>query len=75
MKKTKLEWIISYIRELKEEAPTNSSGTGGFSSSSNPKGPVAGYDPVIDKKMEKRKRPRYIWTKGIRKRWKQNGES
>jgi len=74
MKKTKLEWIISYIRELKEEAPTNSSGTGGFSSSSNPKGPVAGYDPVINKKMEKRKRYVYL-GKGSRRQWMKKGES
>ena len=32
---------------MNEEAPTMSAGTGGFSSSANAKGPVAGFDPVI----------------------------
>ena len=49
-------------------------GKPGFSNKANAKGPTAGFDPVIGK-VEKRKKPRYIWTKGIRKRWKDSGKS
>ena len=49
-------------------------GKPGFSNKSNAKGPTAGFDPVIGK-VEKRKKPRYIWTKGIRKNWKPKSES
>ena len=49
-------------------------GKAGFSNKSNAKGPTAGFDPVIGK-VEKRKKPRYIWTKGIRKNWKPKSES
>ncbi len=74
MKKTILERIISLVRE--EMMTTHSTaGKPGFSSEAPAKGPTAGFDPVIDKKIEKRKRPRYIWTKGIRKRWKDSGKS
>ena len=45
-----------------------------FSNKANAKGPTAGFDPVIGK-VEKRKKPRYIWTKGIRKNWKPKSES
>ena len=74
MKKTKLDRILNFIRE--EMMTTGSTaGKPGFSSKADAEGPTAGFDPVIDKKIEKRKRPRYIWTKGIRKRWKQKSES
>ena len=74
MKKTKLDRIINFIRE--EMMTTGSTaGKPGFSSKADAEGPTAGFDPVIDKKIEKRKRPRYIWTKGIRKRWMKKGES
>jgi len=33
-------------------------GSGGFSGSANPKGPVAGFDPVMGMPIEKRKKPR-----------------
>ena len=49
-------------------------GKPGFSNKSNPKGPTAGFDPVIGN-VEKRKKPRYIWTRGIRKNWKPKSES
>jgi len=32
-------------------------GSGGFSGSANPRGPVAGYDPVMKMPIEKRKKP------------------
>ena len=73
MKKTKLDRIINFIRE--EMMTTGSTaGKPGFSSKADADGPTAGFDPVIGK-VEKRKKPRYIWTKAIRKRWKQNSES
>ena len=74
MEKKKLDRIINFIRE---EMMTTGSTAGKpvFSSKADAEGPTAGFDPVIDKKIEKRKRPRYIWTKGIRKRWMKKGES
>ena len=46
----------------------NAAGSGGgFSSSADPKGPVAGFDPKLKK--------RYIWTRGIRKNWKPKDET
>ena len=35
------------FQSLTEASPTNSAGTGGFSGSSTPAGPVAGFDPVL----------------------------
>ena len=57
MKRKVLEKVINLIREEMMAA-----GTGGFSGSADPKGPVAGFDPKLKK--------RYIWTRGIRKNWK-----
>ena len=61
---------------IREQMMTTGSvpGKPGFSNKANAKGPTAGFDPVIGK-VEKRKRPRYIWTKGIRKNWKTRSES
>ena len=73
MKKTILDRVIQYIRE-ESGMMTSGSNPQGFSNAADSKGPVAGYDPVMGK-MEKRKRPRYIWLKGVRKNWKDNGES
>jgi hypothetical protein len=41
--------------------PTNSAGTGGFTGSADSKGPVAGYDPLMDgrSKMMRRLPPLY----------------
>ena len=57
----KLDRIIQMIREqMVANAP---GGSGGFSGSADPKGPVAGYDPIM-------KRRKYA-TGGVgsRKRW------
>ena len=63
MKKKKLDWII---RMLREEMVANAPGeSGGFSSSANPKGPVAGRDGVMGKVA---RRKRYIYQKGLRKK-------
>ena len=71
MKKTILEQIIEKIRNLKEEAPTmntgSTAGKPGFSSSADAKGPVAGYDKPLKNKK------RYIYQRGLRKNWTQNG--
>ena len=66
-----LDRIIAIVREemMTANAP---GGQGGFSSSADAKGPVAGYDkPMTNKPLRKR----YIWTKGIRKNWKKKDES
>lgn len=41
----KIDKIIQIIRDLKEEGMVV--GSGGFTGSADPKGPVAGYDPVM----------------------------
>ncbi len=56
----KLDKIISIIREqMVANAP---GGSGGFSGSADPKGPAAGFDPVMGK-IKKR------YMKGKRKPW------
>jgi len=73
MEKKKLERIINFIRE--EMMTTGSTaGKPGFSSKADAEGPTAGFDPVMGK-VERRKKPRYIWTKGIRKNWKPKDET
>jgi hypothetical protein len=69
MDNRKLDRIIQIIREnmMVANAPGKS---GGFSSSANPKGPVAGFDPVIKGKVQKR----YIYQKGLRKNWKKKDD-
>lgn len=42
-------------------------GSGGFTGASNPKGPTAGFDPVMS--LSKRKKYLSLGT-GSRKRWK-----
>ena len=50
MKEHRLEKICEMVRSLKEEGgPTMSVGAGGYTGSADPKGPVAGYDPVLGK--------------------------
>ena len=73
MERKKLNRIINFIRE--EMMTTGSSaGKPGFSSKADAEGPTAGFDPVMGK-VERRKKPRYIWTKGIRKNWKKKDET
>ena len=73
MERKKLERIINFIRE--EMMTTGSTaGKPGFSSKADAEGPTAGFDPVMGK-VERRKKPRYIWTKGIRKNWKKKDET
>ena len=49
MNDDRLERICKMVRTLKEEGPTMSVGAGGYTSAADPKGPVAGYDPVLGK--------------------------
>lgn len=49
----KIDKVINYFRNLREEGPTMSSGNGGFTGSSRPEGPTAGFDPILG--MRKRK--------------------
>ena len=61
----KLDRIISIIREqMVANAP---GGSGGFSGSADPKGPVAGFDPVMG--TARRKGPQIKLPPGSRKRW------
>ena len=59
MKEHRLEKICEMVRSLKEEGgPTMSVGAGGYTSAADPKGPVAGYDPVlakVDRRNKKQK--------------------
>jgi hypothetical protein len=64
MEKRKIDWIISIIRE--QMVTTSSSGSPGFSGSSDPKGPTAGFDPVMG--MARRKKYASLGV-GSRKRW------
>ena len=64
MDRKKLDWIISIIKEqMVANAPGGSSG---FSGSADPKGPTAGFDPVMG--LTKRKKYASLGV-GSRKRW------
>ena len=59
MKEDRLERICEMVRSLKEEGgPTMSGGAGGYTGSADPKGPVAGYDPVLGKIDRRNKKQR-----------------
>ena len=49
MKDNRLDRICQMVRTLKEEGPTMSVGAGGYTGAADPKGPVAGDDPVLGK--------------------------
>ena len=72
MKKTKLDRLISLIRE--EMMTTGSTaGKPGFSSKADAEGPTAGFDPLLGKK--KKRRPTPVGRYGTRRTWMQKGES
>ena len=54
MKDDRLDKICQMVRTLKE-SPTMSVGAGGYTGAADPKGPVAGYDPVLGK-VDRRKK-------------------
>ena len=59
MKEDRLDRICQMVRSLKEEAgPTMSVGAGGYTGSADPKGPVAGYDPVLSRVDRRNKKQR-----------------
>ena len=66
MKKDKYQRLLESIRrKISEEGMVANppGGSGGFSGSSDPKGPTAGHDPLMKAKPEKRKKDylnRYI---------------
>jgi len=62
MEKKKLDWIITLVKEQMVV------GSGGFTGSSDPKGPTAGFDPVMGK-VKKRYASLGV---GSRKRWMKN---
>ena len=64
MDQNRLDKIINLIRE------NMTVGAAGFTGAADPKGPTAGFDPVIDKKPRKR----YIYGgRGSRKNWMTDG--
>ena len=70
MEKKKLDWIIEIIRE--QMATGSSAGSPGFSASAYPKGPTAGFDPVMG--LTRRKKYASLGV-GSRKRWMKNKPS
>ena len=73
MERKTLDKIINFLREQAVGgSPTMSVGNVGYTSKGGQT--RAGFDPVMGK-VERRKKPRYIWTKGIRKNWKTKDES
>ena len=63
-----MERIDKIIQMIREQMVANApGGSGGFSGSADPKGPVAGFDPVIG--TTKRKNPQIKLPPGSRKRW------
>jgi len=68
----KIDRIIQAFRNLKEDGGMmvgNAPGaSGGFSGSSDPKGPTAGFDPVMGK-MERRKKKFISMGRGSRGKW------
>ena len=64
-----LNKIIAIVRE-EMMAANPPGGSGGFSGSSNPKGPTAGFDPVM-KKMTRRKNTIGLWAGSLKKKRKE----
>ncbi len=69
MEKKKQDKIIEIIRE---QMVTGSTTSPGFSGSANPKGPTAGFDPVMG--LTRRKKYASLGV-GSRKRWMKNKPS
>ena len=65
-----IDKIIAFFREEGMMAANPAGGSGGFSGSSNPKGPTAGYDKVMNKKMVRRKQTIGLWSGSLKKKKK-----
>ena len=63
-----IDKIISFFREEMMTA-NPPGGSGGFSGSADPKGPRAGFDPVM-KKMTRRKKTVGLWASSLKKKKK-----
>ena len=64
-----IDKIISFFREEGMMTANPAGGSGGFSGSADPKGPRAGYDPVM-KKMTRRKKTVGLWAGSLKKKKK-----
>ena len=65
MNDDRLERICQMVRTLKEEGPTMSVGAGGYTGAADPKGPVAGYDPVLGKVDRRNKKQKKLYQKNM----------
>ena len=64
-----IDRIISFFREEGMMTANPAGGSGGFSGSADPKGPRAGFDPVM-KKPIKRKNTIGLWAGSLKKKKK-----
>ena len=64
-----IDKIISFFREEGMMTANPAGGSGGFSGSADPKGPRAGFDPVM-KKTTRRKNTIGLWANSLKKRKK-----
>jgi len=62
-----IDKIISFFREEGMMTANPPGGSGGFSGSADPKGPRAGFDPVM-KKMKRRKNTIGLWANSLKKK-------
>ena len=64
-----IDKIISFFREEGMMTANPAGGSGGFSGSADPKGPTAGFDPVM-KKTTRRKNTIGLWASSLKKKKK-----
>ena len=64
-----IDRIISFFREEGMMTANPAGGSGGFSGSADPKGPTAGFDPVM-KKPTRRKNTIGLWASSLKKKKK-----
>ena len=64
-----IDKIISFFREEGMMTANPPGGSGGFSGSADPKGPRAGFDPVM-KKTIRRKNTIGLWASSLKKKKK-----
>ena len=64
-----IDRIISFFREEGMMTANPPGGSGGFSGSADPKGPRAGFDPVMGK-TKRRKNTIGLWASSLKKKKK-----